>query len=472
MRPVSKRRKTRARGPAPPRAEGRPPSSGSARPVTAPRTPDASAAVAAVCLAAVLAGSALVFDTASDSAFDAPKRLVTLFGTAAAAFAAFGFVRWTNPFAGRDGTVWRGARLALLLASGAAGLALVAAAVSPRRALSLDAARAMLLMLLLLPLGASRVLRGKPRLLLAAFLGAACVNSLVSLLQARGIYQPFPLVTRGEREATGAFAGNVGYLALSLALAAVAALGIALAARRPGVRVAAGGVVLLCAGALLVNRNLTSFSALLVGSAVLLFAWFGRRAAIPLAAALLLLAAGVALYRPMRQRAAGAIGSIRTGDWDQLLSYRTAPWAAAVQMVRDRPLTGFGPGTFQSEFVTHRLSAEIAMKRRLVNPLATSSYSEAHCDYLQPFAEAGVPAGVLALSSAALLLAAMARRVRAVTAQDRAVRAELVVLLALLAAGATAALTWFPLQRPITSVPLLLAAGRGWRMWRDSEGGA
>jgi O-antigen ligase len=138
-------------------------------------------------------------------------------------------------------------------------------------------------------------------------------------------------------------------------------------------------------------------------------------------------------------------------------------------MVRDRPLTGFGPGTFQAEFVTHRLRAEIAMKRRLVNPLATSSYSEAHCDYLQPFAEAGIPAGLLALSSAALLLAAMARRART---GDPAVRAELVVLLALLAAGATAALTWFPLQRPITSVPLLLAAGRGWRLWRDSEGGA
>jgi O-antigen ligase len=141
-------------------------------------------------------------------------------------------------------------------------------------------------------------------------------------------------------------------------------------------------------------------------------------------------------------------------------------------MARDRPLTGFGPGTFQAEFVSHRLRAEIAMKRRLVNPLATSSYSEAHCDYLQPFAEAGIPAGLLALSSAALLLAALARRVRTAIPEDPAVRAEIVVLLALLAAGATAALTWFPLQRPITSVPLLLAAGRGWRVWRDSEGGA
>lgn len=427
---------------------------------------DPGATAAAVFLAAVLVGSALVFDTASDSAFDAPKRLVTLFGCAAAALAAFGFSSWTNPLGGA-GSRWKGPRLALLLAGGALALACLAAAVSPRRLVSFDALRVLLLTLLLLPLGASRVAARKGRWLVAAFLGGACVNGVVSILQARGLYQPFPIVARGEREATGAFAGNVGYLALSLALAAVVALGIALAARRPAVRAACGMILLLCATALLANRNLTSFSALLVGSTVLLFGWFGRRAAVPLLAAVLLLAAGVGLYRPMRERAAGAVGSIRAGNWDQLLSYRTAPWAAAVQMARDRPLTGYGPGTFQAEYVAHRLEAEIASKRRLANPLVTSTYSEAHCDYLQPFAEAGIPAGLLVLASAALLLAGIGRRVRSASGS---VDAEAVILLALLAAGATAALTWFPFQRPISSVPLLLAAGRGWRVWRGSEG--
>jgi len=433
---------------------------------------DPGATAAAVFLAAVLIGSALVFDTASDSAFDAPKRLVTLFGCAAAALAAFGFSSWTNPLAGA-GSRWEGARLALLLAGGALALAFLAAAVSPRRLVAFDAMRVLLLTLLLLPLGASRVVgltqgqRG--RWLVAAFLGAACVNGVVSILQARGLYQPFPIVARGEREATGAFAGNVGYLALSLALAAVVALGVALAARRPAIRAACGVILLLCAAALLANRNLTSLSALLVGSTVLLFGWFGRRAAVPLVAAVLLLAAGVGLYRPMRERAAGAVGSIRAGNWDQLLSYRTAPWAAAVRMARDRPLTGYGPGTFQAEYVAHRLEAEIASKRRLANPLVTSTYSEAHCDYLQPFAEAGIPAGLLVLASAALLVAGIGRRARSA---GGSVDAEAVILLALLAAGATAALTWFPFQRPITSVPLLLAAGRGWRVWRDGSEGA
>jgi hypothetical protein len=38
------------------------------------------------------------------------------------------------------------------------------------------------------------------------------------------------------------------------------------------------------------------------------------------------------------------------------------------------------------------------------------------------------------------------------------------MLLAVLVTGAAAALTWFPLQRPVTAVPLLLAAGRAWRI--------
>ena len=45
---------------------------------------------------------------------------------------------------------------------------------------------------------------------------------------------------------------------------------------------------------------------------------------------------------------------------------------------------------------------------------------------------------------------------------------ETAVLLAILAAGATGALTWFPLQRPVTAVPLLLAAGRAWKVSADS----
>jgi len=49
-----------------------------------------------------------------------------------------------------------------------------------------------------------------------------------------------------------------------------------------------------------------------------------------------------------------------------------------------------------------------------------------------------------------------------------AARAETFGVLALLSAGAVGALTWFPLQRPISALPLLLLAGRAWRIAADT----
>jgi O-antigen ligase len=139
-------------------------------------------------------------------------------------------------------------------------------------------------------------------------------------------------------------------------------------------------------------------------------------------------------------------------------------------MTKERPLVGFGPGTYGAELVPHRLRAEIETRRRLANPLATSAYGEAHCDYLQVFAEAGIPAGLALLGAVALLfrsLLAASRRLP--RGQDRG---EAAFLLAFLGAGAVAALTWFPLQRPLSAVPLLLAAGRAWRISAGSAGSA
>ncbi|MEP6769535.1 MAG: O-antigen ligase family protein [Acidobacteriota bacterium] len=433
--------------------------------VAAPR--DLSGGIAAALLAAAFAGAALAFDSGADSSFDAPKRLIVLFCVAGAALAAFGFGPWTRPAAAGRLAGWRDPRLTALLAAGSLLAAVVSAAASPRRALAFDSLRPVLLMAALLPLGASRAVARHRGALLTVFLAACGIDAAVSILQGRHLYQPFPLITQGDREATGAFAGNVGYLALGLALAAVAALAVALTPRARAARAAAAGCFLLFSGALLVNRNLTSFSALAAGAAVLVFGLFGRRALLPLAAALLLVFTGMFAYRPMRDRATAAVRSARAGDWDVLLSYRLAPWAAALRMARERPLTGYGPGTFGAEYVTHRLDAEISARRRFVSPLATSTYGEAHCDYLQPFAEVGIPAGLAAIAAAALLVIGLARAVRAAPAGGRV---ESLLLLALLSAGAVAALTWFPLQRPITAVPLLVAAGRAWRLTAPGSG--
>ncbi|HEX9687686.1 MAG TPA: O-antigen ligase family protein [Thermoanaerobaculia bacterium] len=415
-------------------------------------------AVAVAALIVVLAGTALAVDPGAQASFDAPKRLVTVSGVVLAAIGAFGLGRRSRRF--RE--VWHAVPFAVRLALGAAAAALlwsvISAVLSPRRAASLDSLRALLLYSTLIPLGASRAAaRGKTPLV-AAFLAATAANAVISLLQSRGV-QPFRLETFGTRNETGALAGNVGYLTLAVALAAVLSLGLVLTTRGRPRTFALAGLVLFVA-ALLVNRNRTALLSLGAGGVALVVALFGRRSLAPIAGVAAVLVAAVIFVGPLRDRAGETFADVRAGDWDRLTTYRAGAWAAAIEMARERPLAGWGPGTYAAEFVPHRLRAEIRARRRFVNPLVTSSYSEAHCDYLQAFAETGVPGGVTALVAAGALLTAIGGKARA----PRASRPEAAILLGILVAGAVAALTWFPLQRPISAAPLLLAAGRSWRL--------
>ena len=453
---------------------------------------DFGGAAAAACLAAVLAATALAVDTTAAASFDAPKRLAAVLGAALAAAAAFA---WPAPTGARERAgAWlvRGAaRAAAILAAAALALAVVSALASPRRDVALDAARTAVLLALLLPLGASRAVARHRGLLAVAFLGASTLNAAVSVLQSRGLYQPFQLETFGQRQDTGAYAGNVGYLAIALAIASVLALGIALEHPSRRVRIGAAALLPLYAAALVVNQNLTALTALLAGAAVLLVLRFRARALLPMAAAVVLVCGAVAAYPPLRARAAELGRAASAGDWDTVLSFRGGPWAAALEMARERPLLGFGPGTFGAEYVPHRLSAEIRARRRFLTPLLTSSYAEAHSDYLQLFSDVGAPAALCAIGAAAALFFVIGRRAvrdrsgapKATPGGDRSPgvpkatpggdrrNAEAVVLAALLATGAAAALTWFPLQRPVTAAPLLLAAGRAWRVGGEPDAG-
>ena len=222
-------------------------------------------------------------------------------------------------------------------------------------------------------------------------------------------------------------------------------------------RALAAAALFLRAG-LVVNQNLTSLMALLAGAAVLLVLRFRRRAALPLGRGRRGRRRSRSLvYAPLRTRARELTRAVAAATGTPRVLPRRALGGGGRDDPR-RPLLGFGPGTFGAEYVPHRLAAEIRSRRRFVNPLVTSSYAEAHCDYLQVFSDAGAPAGVLALGACGGLLAL------AVATAWRRRTPEAILLAAVLATGAAAALTWFPLQRPITAVPLLLAAGRAWKI--------
>lgn len=406
---------------------------------------------AALLLSAVVASALLLVVPGAEASFDAPKRLAALLGIAAASIAVWGIAWRPSPPA----SLSRPARIVAWLALGALAGAATSAATSSRPAVALDTLRVLLMGALCLPLGASPALAdGRWRFPLAAFLGAASIDAVISLLQAADVFQPFDFAALSGRTATSALIGNEGQLALVLALGVIAAAGVAAVERRTVPRalgVAAATVQLV---ALLANRNLTSLLVLAAGAAILLVALRGRRAVLPLAAVIAALAFVVVVVPPLRARVGTAVADARDGRWDDLTSNRLGAWAASLEMIRARPLVGVGPGTFGAEFVPHRLDAELRWRSRFVIPLETSTFSEAHCDYLQALAELGVPAGMAAIAAALVLLLALARRAGP----------EAAVLLAVLGGGAVAAFTWFPMQRPATAVPLLLAAGRAWRL--------
>jgi O-antigen ligase len=424
--------------------------------VTAAR--DLPATAAAVALAAVLAGTALVVDSSAAAAFDAPKRLLAFVGLvfAAATLLAGGGMR----------TAWpedRGARTVLAALGVALAGACVATLFAPRAAVARAGLHGLVVLGLALPLGASRACEGPRRnALLAVFLGAVAIDALVSILQSAGL-ELFAGATVAGRADTGALVGNEGHLAQLVAFAGIVAAILAWRVARADVRIVAGSVFVVFAAALVVNRNVTALGTLATGIAIALVLLEGRRALVPLAAVVVLMAVVVAAAAPLRTRVAAAVAAARAGDWDAVTTWRLGAWSAAAGMIRERPLVGHGPGTFGAEFMQHRLEAEIRQRRRLVVPILTSNFGEAHSEYLQAAAEAGIPATLALLVAAGALLARLSRVARDSTDPRRD---EAATIAALLGAAAVASLTWFPWQRPVTAVPLLLAAGRGWRLVR------
>lgn len=417
--------------------------------VATTRALEPAVAIGGVALAATVVATQWLVDPVAEAAFDAPKRLAAVIGLAVAAVATATLPR---PWSGGRSRV---ARVVLALAAAAAVGIAASALLSPRGPLAMDTLRRLALLGLALPLGASRLVDGPPRRwVVGAFVAAAVGNAVLALLEATLGLRPFTVVSVTGRGATGGLVGNEGQLALVLALAAVATLAVTTVARRG--RAALAAVVVVLVAGMAACGNVTAVLALVAGGGVVLVRRFGARALGPIAVVGMVGVAALLVTSPLGTRAAGLVADARAGRWDDLTSNRFGAWAAAAEMIRSRPLAGFGPGTYGAEFVPHRLAAEVRLRRRLTTPILTSSYGEAHDEALQAAAEWGVPAA--ACATAVVLVLVLTTCVRA-----RATDAEGLVLAGVLVAAAVAALTWFPFQQASTSVPLLLALGRAWR---------
>lgn len=422
---------------------------------------DLTGGLAAVAVSATLLGVLLAVDPRAEASFDSIKTVVAHGGAALAA--AFLLARGTGsvrPFR----SLPPGLRASILLATTGTGLAVLSALFAIRPAASFEALRSASVLALLVPVGASRALdRGRVVLPVAAFLVGVAANSVASLLQASGRVQLFEVARIAGRANTGAFLGNEGYVALAAALSVPVAAG-GFAAARGRARWAAGAALALALAALAANPSVTGLAASAAGLAAYLYFGtperFRRRALV----AALGLAAVLPLVPAVRARVADLAYQVRTRNLDALLSYRAGPWTAAIEMARERPLLGVGPGAFEAHFFPARLAAEQILHRPPAVDSAAGSYAEAHSDLLQAPAELGLPAAAAFTAAFALLLAGLRGRVRATAETEPA------VLLGILLAGFVAALAWFPLQRAVTAVPLLLAVGRAVRVCAGEDG--
>lgn len=374
----------------------------------------------AVLFAATVFLTLVAVDARAEASFDAPKRLVAMFGIAVS-IAALAFTRADRRAIPRKTDAPRGAgesakshRAITLSATVALLLILASAWFSPHRAVALDAVRTIVVFAAAGVLAASdaRVWRWATH----AFVAGAALNAAISLLQAARLAEPLRYASGGGRGAVSALIGNTGVLGLICAFAL-----LLLAPRLTRRAYGMWALVALLGAALIVNRSLTPFAVVVAGLLVYV-PW--RRSALAAAVLIFSLAATGLAHRI-----------------DESLSFRFAPWRAAWSMAIERPLLGYGAGTYAAEFVRHH-------DGRFVNPHLAGSYAQAHNEYLQAAAELGVPATLLLLAILVLLM--------------RGARHDIVTL-SVLAGGAVAALTWFPLQRPETALLLLAACGRAWR---------
>ena len=348
-------------------------------------------------LAATVLASQVAVDRLAESSFEAPQRLLSLLGLALVAFLVFGI---RSPAGERGATgLGRSAVWAAALAGGAFVAGAASAFGSSHPSMSLDALRGDSLLFLALPLGASVVLEGAHGVrVMAAFLVGATANAVLSLLQMSGAVDLFELEQVVGRSENSALLGNEGQVALLAAFGALTAFGVVIggsALSRP-VRVVAAGIAVLLGATALAHGSLTALSAVASGACGLLVLRYRRRALLALAITAALAAICVAAVPPFRSRVAQIVGEIGEGRLDAATSHRLGGWAAAIEMARERPLLGYGPGTFGAEFATHRVRAEERYAHWLGNPHLQGSYLDAHNEPLQAAAELGIPAAIAA----------------------------------------------------------------------------
>jgi O-antigen ligase len=364
---------------------------------------------------AILAAGVLVVPTIfmrGNEAFRLPKELAF---RAEAILLLVAAVFWLTARR-RMWTIPRGAEL--IVAAAAVAWTMVTLASSTNRALSIDSLITVLAAIVIFVV--TRI--AAPSLSLSAIdvlMIPACINAVLVILQEEKLWMPLHLTISGHYASVGLLgnANDVGTFLAPLALAAVVMVVTSGGTRRW----IYAAVALLLGGGIVESGTRTAVAAL--AASLIVFAFLhSRRAAIAAVSALVVLAL------PLCSRSTGIGRSVRSlaqaarnHDYQHLSSERLVPFLAALDMTRDHPLLGVGPGCFKYNYMEYRVGLETRYGAAWTRGWPMN-WGEVHNDHLQVASETGLPGYALFLG-ALVILAGTRRRAAAATPEAEFARA-------------------------------------------------
>lgn len=215
---------------------------------------------------------------------------------------------------------------------------------------------------------------------------------------------------------------------------------------------------LTAATGVLVSQTRTAVIALVAGVFLLAIGRSMKRAIIVLTAVVALLGIAAALKMPAITKLLKLPRTVAARGVMYATSGRALPALVALEMIRDHPVTGLGPGTFKAQYMSYALP--VIDGRQLPAGIVSVNYGEAHNDHLQIVAETGFPGYLLFLA----LVVVLVSRIRATQGRDPRERVARGMIVPLAGTLLVLCLAQFPLYVPITRHLLVTMAGllMGW----------
>ena len=381
----------------------------------------------------------LTFDGAAKDTFRQPKELVfRLMAFIAGLGFVFYLIRWNEARKWVSGL----SRETILLPAAIVGWTVITTLTSGSRALSIETLVTVICCVLLFFASLIAADHHPSTSLLDVAMIAPVLNAVIAICQEYGIWQPFRFAEDfAGHVTTTAFLGNpndVGTFLLPPAIAAIVAVTVFRGFRQAvyaviGAILVAGivasgtrGALLGCgagavAVALVLRRNTRialTFIAIFGIALAFVFTEFGRDTRYMLKA-------------------------LRTRRYDIVLSQRMPAFLTAIDMTRDHPIVGVGPGVYKLRYMSYRMQ----LIKRYPDPWTQGwplNFAEAHNDHLQVMAETGIPGYILFLAVFAAL--AVNRRRNASLPADWSRQFARVFAPGLIAAAFVEMIPQFPLQ--------------------------